>query len=41
MADNPDLETQEADYDQFVRDNLRHNYIAHFTHGMLGMTGFR
>lgn len=31
----------EADYQRFVRDNLRRNYAAHFVHGMLGMTGFR
>jgi MFS family permease len=24
-----------------VRANLRNNYVAHFSHGMLGMTGFR
>lgn len=31
----------DAAYDQFVRDNLKRNYIGHFLHGMLGMTGFR
>lgn len=31
----------EAGYTRFVDDNLKRNYIAHFTHGMLGMTGFR
>jgi MFS family permease len=41
MADAPNLAQQEAEYDRFVRDNLRVNYIAHFAHGMLGMTGFR
>ena len=42
MADNAaDLARREADYDRFVEDNLRANYIAHFAHGMLGMTGFR
>lgn len=45
MADaappDPSLAEREADYDRFVQDNLRANYIAHFSHGMLGMTGFR
>ncbi|WP_298023728.1 MFS transporter [uncultured Parasphingopyxis sp.] len=42
MADNaPSLAEQEAEYDAFVNENLRANYIAHFSHGMLGMTGFR
>jgi MFS family permease len=27
--------------DRFVAANLRRNFIAHFAHGMLGMTGFR
>lgn len=27
--------------DHFVEENLKRNYIAHFAHGMLGMTGFR
>ncbi len=31
----------DAAYDKFVNDNLRRNYIGHFLHGMLGMTGFR
>ena len=31
----------DAAYDKFVHDNLRRNYIGHFLHGMLGMTGFR
>ena len=31
----------EAEYDRFVRANLRRNYAAHYLHGMLGMTGFR
>jgi len=31
----------DAAYDKFVEDNLRRNYIGHFMHGMLGMTGFR
>jgi len=32
---------REQVYSDFVEGNLRRNYIAHFTHGMLGMTGFR
>ena len=39
--DAADLERREAEYEQFVADNLRANYVAHFSHGMLGMTGFR
>lgn len=35
------LEEQEAEYDRFVWANLRRNYIGHYLHGMLGMTGFR
>ncbi len=31
----------EADYERFVRDNLKRNYAGHYVHGMLGMTGFR
>ncbi len=31
----------DAAYDKFVHDNLKRNYIGHFMHGMLGMTGFR
>ncbi len=31
----------EADYDAFVRKHLRRNYLGHYLHGMLGMTGFR
>ena len=34
-------EQAEADYSDFVERNLRRNFFAHFTHGMLGMTGFR
>lgn len=33
--------THEEVFDRFVAENLKHNYIAHFMHGMLGMTGFR
>lgn len=40
-GDPADLARREAEYDQFVEANLRANYIAHFAHGMLGMTGFR
>ncbi|MEM8697064.1 MAG: MFS transporter [Pseudomonadota bacterium] len=36
-----DLAHEEAEYERFVEKNLRRNYIAHFAHGMLGMTGFR
>jgi len=32
---------RERAYDRFVEGNLKRNYVAHFTHGMLGMTGFR
>lgn len=39
--DPADLARREAEYEQFVQDNLRPNFIAHFAHGMLGMTGFR
>lgn len=31
----------DAEYDKFVRDNLPRNYLGHYLHGMLGMTGFR
>ncbi len=31
----------DADYDAFVRANLKRNFTGHFLHGMLGMTGFR
>ncbi|MDP3492209.1 MAG: MFS transporter [Hyphomonadaceae bacterium] len=39
----PVLNEAEADaaYDNFVMDNLKRNYAAHYVHGMLGMTGFR
>ncbi len=36
-----DGESADAAYDRFVAGNLSRNYAAHFTHGMLGMTGFR
>jgi MFS family permease len=35
------LEDQEDAYQKFVRANLKRNYVAHYLHGMLGMTGFR
>lgn len=45
MSDNhgSNSTTQQADaeYDAFVRDNLKRNFTGHFLHGMLGMTGFR
>lgn len=31
----------DAAYDKFVEDNLKRNYLGHYVHGMLGMTGFR
>lgn len=34
-------DASEQAYDAFVQKNLRRNYIAHFLHGMLGLTGFR
>lgn len=41
MSDETDLAAREAEYERFVHDNLRANFIAHFAHGMFGMTGFR
>jgi len=35
------LEEREADYERFVWANLKRNYVGHYLHGMLGMTGFR
>jgi MFS family permease len=32
---------REAVFEGFVWKNLRRNYVGHFVHGMLGMTGFR
>ncbi|ACG77310.1 permease of the major facilitator superfamily [Phenylobacterium zucineum HLK1] len=40
-AADDDLPAREAAYEKFVWDNLRRNYLAHYLHGMLGMTGFR
>ena len=37
----PDLATREAEYEKFVWDNLKRNYLGNYLHGMLGMTGFR
>jgi MFS family permease len=31
----------EAEYQAFIRANLKRNYAGHYLHGMLGMTGFR
>ncbi|MET0271839.1 MAG: MFS transporter [Phenylobacterium sp.] len=36
-----DLAVRETAYEKFVWDNLRRNYLGHYLHGMLGMTGFR
>ncbi len=36
-----DLAAREAEYDRFVWDNLKRNYVGNYLHGMLGMTGFR
>ncbi len=38
--DGKSLAEREAEYEQFVWANLKRNYIAHYLHGMLGMTGF-
>lgn len=35
------LAAREAEYERFVWDNLKRNYIGNYLHGMLGMTGFR
>ena len=40
-AGETDLATREAQYEKFVWDNLRRNYLGNYLHGMLGMTGFR
>ncbi len=34
-------EEREAAYEAFVAKNLKRNFAGHFTHGTLGMTGFR
>lgn len=40
-APGDDLAVREAAYEKFVWDNLKRNYVGHYLHGMLGMTGFR
>ena len=40
-GDVPDLAQREAEYEKFVWDNLKRNYLGNYLHGMLGMTGFR
>ena len=40
-ADANDLAAREAEYEKFVWDNLKRNYVGNYLHGMLGMTGFR
>ena len=39
--DGRTLAEREVEYEKFVWANLKRNYIAHYLHGMLGMTGFR
>jgi MFS family permease len=41
LAPPSELEVAEADYQRFVWKNLPRNFLGHFMHGMLGMTGFR
>ncbi len=41
VATEPTLAEKEAAYEKFVWANLKRNYIGHYLHGMLGMTGFR
>ena len=40
-GDVSDLAQREAEYEKFVWDNLKRNYLGNYLHGMLGMTGFR
>lgn len=40
-ADPESLAEAEAAYERFVWENLPRNFVGHFMHGMLGMTGFR
>ena len=40
-APSADLAEREAEYEKFVWDNLKRNYLGNYLHGMLGMTGFR
>jgi MFS family permease len=35
------VEERESEYEAFVWANLKRNYLGHFLHGMLGMTGWR
>jgi MFS family permease len=35
------LEAQERAYEAFIWDNLKRNYLGHFSLGMLGLTGWR
>lgn len=39
--ENNSLADRENVYQNFVHSNLKRNYVAHYLHGMLGMTGFR
>jgi MFS family permease len=39
--DGKTLAEREVEYEKFVWTHLKRNYIAHYLHGMLGMTGFR
>ncbi len=41
LSQQDKLAAREREIDVFVHDNLTRNFIAHFAHGMLGMTGFR
>lgn len=41
LDQSPTLAEKEAAYEKFVWDNLKRNYVGHYMHGMLGMTGFR
>jgi MFS family permease len=41
VSGETDLATRETQYEKFVWDNLRRNYLGNYLHGMLGMTGFR
>jgi MFS family permease len=41
LAGEKDLAAREAEYEKFVWDNLKRNYLGNYLHGMLGMTGFR
>jgi hypothetical protein len=41
VAVGADEAARERDYEAVIWKNLRRNYLGHFIHGMLGMTGFR